>query len=290
VEGIIKRNGEIVRFDLEKITVAIYKAAAAVGGHDRALSERLASEVAAALDRPGETPSVEEVQDAVEKVLIENGHARTAKAYILYRNERARLRRAKSGKRANPEDVPYRAMWRALVWNLDHDAHTIDGLNRHLRGGTFKGLIEAAEAAYNADVLEAAQLIEQARDRVRLVLIAGPSSSGKTTATAKISATLRDAGVSVVPLNLDNYFFDLHLHPRDATGDSDYETPEALDLPLINTHLRDLLAGREIAMPIYDFKLGRRLERRVPMRLGAGDVLLLDTLHGLFDPLSESVP
>jgi uridine kinase len=181
-------------------------------------------------------------------------------------------------------------MWRALVWNLDHDVHTIEGLNRQVRGSDFPALVAAAEAAYDTDVQDAAQQILQARDRIRLVLIAGPSSSGKTTATAKISALLRQQGLEVVPLNLDNYFFDLHLHPRDETGDYDFETPEALDLPLINAHLKALLAGEEIAMPIYDFKLGHRRQERVPLRLGPRQILLLDTLHGLFDPLSESVP
>ena len=97
VTQVIKRTGAIAPFDQTKITNAIYKAAAAVGGHDRALSQRLSDEVMGMLERYGGTPSVEEIQDVVEKVLIENGHARTAKAYILYRDERARLRRAKGG-------------------------------------------------------------------------------------------------------------------------------------------------------------------------------------------------
>jgi uridine kinase len=176
------------------------------------------------------------------------------------------------------------------VWNLDHDVHTIEGLNRQVRDGRFARLVADAEAAYEADVQEAAQAILAQRDRVRLVVVAGPSSSGKTTATCKVTAALRAAGLDVVPLTLDNYFFDLHLHPQDATGDYDFETPEALDLPLINEHLAALLAGEAIDMPIYDFKLGRRRGERVPMRLDGGQVLLLDTLHGLYDGLSSSVP
>ena len=96
VAQVIKRNGALVPFDRAKITTAIYKAAASIGGHDRALSERLTDRVVELVDRQGGTPSVEEIQDLVEKVLIEQGHARTAKAYILYRDERARLRRETS--------------------------------------------------------------------------------------------------------------------------------------------------------------------------------------------------
>lgn len=287
---VVKRTGEIVPFDPEKVTVAIYKSAASVGGHDRALSEKLSRQVIDTLARHGGTPTVEEIQDVVEKVLIDNGHAKTAKAFILYRYERARLRRAKGGRRVSRDDVPYKAMWRALAWNVEHDTLTVDGLNRHVHDGSFPELIAAAEEAYDAEVNQAAQDILTVRDRVRLVLIAGPSSSGKTTATAKISDKLRGAGLEVVPLNLDNYFFDLHLHPRDASGDYDFETPEALDLALINQHLATLLDGGEVQMPIYDFKLGHRLEERVPLRIGPGTVLLLDTLHGLYDPLSASVP
>lgn len=287
---VIKRTGEIVPFDRAKVVNAIYKAAAAVGGHDRALTERLADQVVEMLARAGGTPSVEEIQDLAEKVLIENGHAKTAKAYILYRSERARLRQQKGGRRVTRDDVPFKAMWRALAFNLEHDCHTVEGLDRQVRDGTFPQLVEAAEEVYEANVAEAANAVLAARDRVRLVFIAGPSSSGKTTTTAKIAARLRDAGLEVVPLNLDNYFFDLNLHPRDARGDYDFETPEALDLPLVNEHLQALLAGREIAMPIYDFKLGRRLEERVPLALPAGALLLLDTLHGLYDGLSASVP
>jgi ribonucleoside-diphosphate reductase alpha chain len=99
ISKIIKRDGRIVDFDQNKITEAIWKAAQAVGGKDRALSEKLASQVVELLKKqlkPGEIPHVEQVQDLVEKVLVENGHYKTAKAYILYRQKRAEARRIKS--------------------------------------------------------------------------------------------------------------------------------------------------------------------------------------------------
>ena len=128
VTQIVKRSGEVVAFDISKIVNAIYKAAAAVGGHDRPLSERLAAQVAARLAARSGTPDVEDVQDAVERVLIDNGHARTAKAYIVYRAQRAALRQARSAPHGAGDDVPYRAMWRALVFNLEHDCLTVGGL------------------------------------------------------------------------------------------------------------------------------------------------------------------
>ena len=93
---IVKRTGAIVRFNPERIANAIYRAAVAVGGRDRSTAEELAKQVVQILEEvtpPGQYPTVEETQDIVEKVLIENGHAKVAKAYILYREERARQRR-----------------------------------------------------------------------------------------------------------------------------------------------------------------------------------------------------
>jgi anaerobic ribonucleoside-triphosphate reductase len=98
IEKIKKRDGKIVDFDEGKIAEAIWKAASSLGGKDRSLSLKLADQVVGKLEnqlKPGEVPSVEQVQDLVEKTLIENGHARTAKAYILYRHKRAEIRRMK---------------------------------------------------------------------------------------------------------------------------------------------------------------------------------------------------
>jgi uridine kinase len=287
--SIIKRTGEVVPFDEKKITTAIHKAAAAVGAHDREMAQELSRRVSASLARESGSPSVEEIQDLVEEVLIEAGHARMAKAYIVYRQERARLRCTRQSPRSSGDDMPWRTMWETLVWNFDHDCSTLAGLNRHVHGGTFSELINAAEAAYEENVDAAARAILESRERVRVVIIAGPSSSGKTTATAKLSEHLSAADLRVVPLSLDNYFFDLHLHPRDESGDYDFETPEALDLRLVNQHLHDLLAGREVQMPIYDFRLGRRIDSQTPLRLASNEVLLLDTLHGLYEPLTQSV-
>lgn len=285
---IIKRSGEVVAFDRDKITRAIYKATAAAGVHDAELAERLTAEVERDLQGQDGAPSVEEIQDIVEKALIESGRAATAKAYILYRQERARLRSARD--RLRRDDVlPWKTMWQTLAWNLDHDCHSVAGLNRHVSDGSFAGLVRAAEDAYEAQIESAAQALLESRGRVRVAIVAGPSSSGKTTATAKLSERLAADDLRVVPMNLDNYFHDLRLHPQDDDGDYDFETPEALDLQLIHEHLAQLLAGHEIQMPVYDFKLGRRIEERRPLRLGETDVLLLDTLHGLYDPLTASV-
>ncbi len=288
---IVKRSGEVVPFDREKITVAIYKAAAAIGGHDRELSERLSGKVVEALEATyteDSSPTVEEIQDVVERVLIKSGHARTAKSYILYRSGRARMRAQRRSERL--EYLPYKQMWQALDWAVEHGCHTVDGLNEIIHSGRLGELIEASDARYESILDGAAAAILERRDDLRFIIVAGPSSSGKTTTTHKLMHRLEAEGVHVIPLALDNYFFDLELHPRDEFGDYDFETPEALDLTLINEHLAELDHGRAIDVPVYDFRSGKRTGETTRFAAGRETLILLDTLHGLYDGLSASVP
>jgi uridine kinase len=291
ISTVVKRTGEVVPFDREKITVAIYKAAASVGGHDRALSEKLSDRVVAALEATysdQDPPTVEDIQDIVERVLIKSGHARTAKALILYRHERAKMRSRRET--AKIENVPYKTMWQALDWAVEHDCHTVDKLNEIVRDGRLPGLIEAADTRYEALIKDAATAILERRDELRFIIVAGPSSSGKTTTTHKLMAHLEAVGVHVIPMSLDNYFFDLELHPKDEFGDYDFETPEAMDLPLINQHLAELDAGRGIDMPVYDFQAGKRTAETSRFAPEEGSLILLDTLHGLYDGLTTAIP
>ncbi len=290
IQTIVKRSGEVVPFDREKVTVAIYKAAAAIGGHDRELSERLSGEVVVALEATyseESSPTVEEIQDVVERVLIKNGHARTAKSYILYRSNRARMRSLRQSDKL--EYLPYKQMWQALDWAAEHGCNTVEGLNEIIRAGGLGELIEASDSRYESILDGAAAAILERREALRFIIVAGPSSSGKTTTMHKIASRLEAAGVHVIPMALDNYFFDLELHPRDEFGDYDFETPEALDLTLINEHLAELDAGRGIDMPVYDFKTGRRSAETTRFEPGNDTLILLDTLHGLYDGLTASV-
>lgn len=287
---IVRRDGTLARFDPEKITVAVYKAAAAVGGHDRELSERISKQVVDSLGKMysrQEPPSVEDVQDLVERVLIKNGYADTAKSYILYRHERARMRRHAGERAADP--IPYKAMWHMLDWAVEHECETVDKLNAIVRGGRLPQLVAAADARYETNLDETARAILERRGELRFVIVAGPSSSGKTTTTHKLVERLEREGLHVIPMSLDNYFFDLELHPRDASGDYDFETPEAMDLPLVNDHLRELDAGNQISMPKYDFKLGVRTKATTRFAPEPGSLVLLDTLHGMYDGLTASV-
>ena len=291
---VIKRTGAVVPFTPERITNAIYRAAVEVGGRDRAMAQNLADQVVAYLEEkatPGYIPHIEEIQDLVEKVLIENGHARVAKAFILYRDERARHRKQQQLQSIGPsENIPWAKIWHVLDWAISHNLHTTESMNHRIAAGEFLQIVIESEAAYQVDVEKSAQMIMDRKDKVQIVLITGPSSSGKTTTTIKIGEKLKSAGLKLVTLNVDNYFFDLEMHPKDEFGDYDFETPFALDLELINNHLQKLVAGEQVMIPFYDFKTGHRIPDQTSMKLNEGELILIDSLHGLFPALTQSIP
>jgi uridine kinase len=240
---------------------------------------------------PGQYPTIEEIQDVVENVLIHNGHAKVAKAYILYREEQARQRREKAGRGYKESgNIPWRKIYEVLRWSVDHNLHTVESLNERIARGEFVDIVRESDRYYEEEIETAVQLIAERRGELRLVIIAGPSSSGKTTTTTKLGQRLARDGLSLVALNVDNYFFGLELHPKDEYGDYDFETPQALDLALIDEHLVRLVAGEEVLLPRYDFKEGKRYDAVTPMHIGPGDIILIDSLHGLYPPMTQDVP
>ncbi len=187
-------------------------------------------------------------------------------------------------------NIPMQVIEGTYRWYIEQGVDTVQGLNKRIADGTFPDLVRAADERYHWYTEMAARAILESEKPIRLVIIAGPSSSGKTTTTNKIGERLKEKKLKLVPMVLDNYFFDLDMHPKDEYGDYDFETPQALDLPLINKHLGELLAGREIRMPIYNFKTGLREKETVPLRIGEDEIILIDSLHGLYGPMTESVP
>jgi uridine kinase len=294
IESVVKRSGAIVPFTPERITNAIYRAAVAVGGRDRTTAEELSRQVVALLEAqtpPDHIPTIEEIQDVVEKVLIENGHAKVAKAYILYRDERNRARQERARLASRPsENIPWAKIWHVLDWAIDHGVNTVAGLNERIKGGEFSRIVKESEAAYNEDVENAAETIGSRAGELKMIFIAGPSSSGKTTTTMKLAQRLKRMKMRLVTLNVDNYFYDLDVHPKDEFGDFDFETPQALDLAMINEHLARLTQGEEVLIPHYDFKEGRRTNDRTPMKLNKNEVILIDSLHGLYPDMTRDVP
>lgn len=293
IKQVIKRTGAVVPFNQERIANAIYRAAVSVGGRDKETAQKLSEKVVEMMNKkfPKETTlHIEHVQDIVEKVLIENGHAKVAKEFILYREEAARRREAE-GRYASKinENVPWQKIWRNLDWAVSHNLHTTDHLNERIAKGEFPHIVHESEALYEDDVDLSAKLIIERLDSLRMVMISGPSSSGKTTTTLKLEQKLVKKGFKFKALIVDHYFFDLELHPKDEFGDYDFETPQALDLELINEHLVRLSKGEEVLIPYYDFKTGTRKLNVTPMKLEKDELLLIDSLHGLYPDFSKDI-
>ncbi len=293
IKQVIKRNGAIVDFNQDRISNAIYRAAVSVGGRDKETATKLRDEVVKIIDKTfpeGHTLHIEEIQDIVEKVLIEHGHAKVAKEYILYRDERMKKRAENATQGTRPkENIPWPKIWHILDWSVSNELHSIEHLNKKIDAGKFEEVVKISEKLYEHDVDEAASQIADRAEKLKMVMITGPSSSGKTTSTFKMEERLKAKGMSFVPLVVDNYFFDLELHPKDEFGDYDFETPQALDLELINTHLHQLSEGKAVKIPYYDFKEGKRYLDHSELQLNDGQVLLIDSLHALYPKFSEGI-
>ncbi len=293
IAQIIKREGNLAAYDRDRISTAIFRAMASVGKGNRSQAEALALDVERSLVASygtDATPSVEEIQDIVEETLMAKGAIKTARAYIIYRNQRAQARAARAYAFEVTDNIPYKKIYEVLRWNIDHGCDSIDDLNAIISGGRFPRLIQDSDRRYDEELDQCAAQIMERQDTIRLVIVAGPSSSGKTTTTAKISERLGRVGLGFKAINVDNYFFDLERHPKDEFGDYDYEAPQSLDLKLINEHLAALLAGETVLAPRYDFKTGKRTLEVAPLRLERNQILLLDSLHGLYQDMTGSIP
>jgi len=293
IEKIIKRDGRAVRFKRDKITNAILSAAISVGGRDRQIALRVTDDVIARLKSAKHTESyttVEEVQDMVEKCLIERGHAKTAKAYIIYRYEHALKREGKHSLTYSSDNIPYQKLWLALTWGVDHRCISLSQIRQIIEANRYGELISSSEEFYQREVNNATRLILKRIDDIKIIIISGPSSSGKTTTTIKMEERLKKDGYSLVTLNVDNYYFDLKDQLMDSFGDYDYETPQAIDLKLINEHLQKLLDGKTIQVPYYNFKSGNREGISQELSLGKKEIILIDSLHGLFNEMTDGVP
>ena len=183
-------------------------------------------------------------------------------------------------------EIVTRARW----WNRNRDVGTIAGINRRMAFGGYQDVIRDSDRAYESAIWKIAGEILGRRDKIRLVIVAGPSSSGKTTTTLKLCEALRTMGEDLIILPMDNYFWNLKDQPQDEYGDHNFESPEALDIKTINQNLRDLLAGKEASIPVYDFKMGKRKKKREKMKLAEGQLLVIEGLHAFHGSMTAGIP
>lgn len=292
INKIIKRDGTTVHYKRSRIANAILKATAAAGRANPDLSESMAQKVESALANTyiDAVPSVEDIQDVVENTLMSSRLTRIARQYIIYRHQRAMNRAARAYEFEVTDRVPYKKIYEVLRWNMEHECDSVPALNKIIREGNLPQLIKDSDERYKAEAGFAASMIMERLKDIRIAIIAGPSSSGKTTTTIKVGEHLKKAGIGLKAINIDHYFFNLETHPQDEFGDYDYERPEALDMELINDHLVKLLNGQTIKTPHYDFKSGQREMDVHELKLEKGEILLIDSLHGLYDGMTSSIP
>ena len=168
----------------------------------------------------------------------------------------------------------------------------VGDLNNAIAGNKASMLINVAEAVHNQRFARIAeQITERYREGgARVVLIAGPSSSGKTTSAMRLSIQLLTNFLVPKKISLDDYFVNREDTPKDADGEYDYESLYALDLKQFNTDLNRLIAGEEVDMPTYDFQSGRRVYKGNKLKLGENNILLIEGIHGLNPELTKSIP
>lgn len=157
---------------------------------------------------------------------------------------------------------------------------TVGSLNEKVFNNQLRNIIMVSEALHEKKIANIADEILN-RKYVKIILIAGPSSSGKTTFANRLSIQLRVNGLIPIPLSLDNYFLNRIDNPKDENGEYDFESINALDLNLLNKDLEALMKGEEVNLPIYNFKTGEREWKDYKVKLPKGGVLILEGIHGL---------
>lgn len=166
---------------------------------------------------------------------------------------------------------------------------TIGDLNKAVEEGKSNGLIKLSEALQEKKIAQIADEIAK-RKNVKMVLIAGPSSSGKTTTCKRLSVQLAVNGIHPIGISLDDYFVNREQTPRDETGDYDYEHLHALNIPLLNEQMNALFRGEEVELPRYNFQMGRSEKSGRRLRLQGNEVLVLEGIHALNPELTASIP
>lgn len=197
----------------------------------------------------------------------------------------------------NPKQVPpfepqnklFQVMKESCEWGERQDLSTVGALNDRIAQGRISELILVQEALQEKKIAEIAQTVSSRPD-VKLVMIAGPSSSGKTTFSHRLSVQLMAHGMRPHPIAVDNYFVDREDTPLDEFGQRDYECLGAIDVEGFNRDMNRLLAGETVEIPEFNFKKGKREYKGNYITLGKEDILVIEGIHCLNDALSYSLP
>ena len=187
-----------------------------------------------------------------------------------------------------PQPKLFHVMQRSREWTKTMGVDTVGALNDEITYGNINHLIllqEGLQEKLLADIAD-----EIVSKNKRIILIAGPSSSGKTTFSHRLSIQLEIAGLTPHPVSMDDYFLDRELSPRDENGNYNFETIASLDVDLLTKHINQLLNGEEINVPSYNFITGKREYHGHKLKIGEKDVLVMEGIHGLNGTLTGGIP
>lgn len=188
-----------------------------------------------------------------------------------------------------PREKVFHVQKESQEWGDKLDIATVGELNEKVTRGGIQDILLIQEAMQEAKISEIAARIASERNK-KFVMIAGPSSSGKTTFSHRLSIQLAAHGMKPHPIAVDNYFVDRHLTPVDEFGEKNFECLEAIDVEKFNEDMLALLDGKRVEMPVFNFKTGTREYKGDFLQLEKDDVLVIEGIHGLNDKLSYALP
>ena len=183
-----------------------------------------------------------------------------------------------------------RAYQEAEEWSAMIGCNTISKLNRIIREGRADKIIRVAEGLQEKKFIAMADYITQHRDKLKFILIAGPSSSGKTSSNQRLCVQLEVNGLHPIPISMDNYYVNREDTPKNPDGTYDFERVDVIDIPLFNEHLKRLLRGETVMLPYYNFMTGHREYRGQTMCMKENSVFVIEGIHALNRKVTESVP
>ena len=189
------------------------------------------------------------------------------------------------------EDAPTfgKTLKRAHQWATATGCDNIVGINQRIEKDGDVEFITLCEQKHNRQLCELGQMIEDERESIRLICIAGPSSSGKTTFANRLRIELLSRGIKPIRISMDDYYLNRENTPIDEDGKPDFESADALDIELFNQNLADLIAGLEVELPKYDFKQGKRVPGRT-LTVPQDQPIIIEGIHALNDRLTSSIP
>ena len=162
-------------------------------------------------------------------------------------------------------------------------------LNEIVSQGKYDDIIRLSETYYESQLAKVAETISQNKNKIKLVLLAGPSSSGKTTTAKKLAVYLQSKGYKTHSISIDDYFINRTDVPRDESGECDFESLKVIDINLFNKHLNRLLSGEKVLLPEYNFMLGKREYKKKWLQLEENDIIIIEGLHAINEELTMSI-